>query len=136
MTCAAVSLTGRYLSDPLHPVMLVSGFGILLAPSLAACYLLRRPYWQRGVVSMALLGMGVGVPLLILAQALTDGLPRRSAAALVLDWATVQALFIMLSPIVAAVLWLPVAVIRFRRSRRDLSWRGSRRRRTHRRPRA
>ncbi|MEO3800120.1 hypothetical protein [Nonomuraea sp. B1E8] len=122
IVCGALSAACRFVYDDLDlvvlAVLLVAGPGILLAPSYLASFLLRRPYWQPGVVSLMLLGFAVGFPLMFLAQALIDDLPHNSAAALLLDWATVQGLSIALGPVAAAVLWLPVGVVLFRRSRR------------------
>lgn len=117
VACAAATLSLRLLIDDLNLAILiaeaVAGVGLVLAPSFGAAYLLRRPYWQPGVVSLLLLGYAVGIPVMFLAQASRSGASH--AVADVLDWLTVQSLFLAIGPTVSAVIWLPFAALLYRR---------------------
>lgn len=90
-------------------VMLLAGFAIMLGPSYLASYLLRRPYWQPQGAPLMLLSMAIGLPLLVLAASLTDRVPKPSVISDVLDWATVQAMFLFVGTGAACVLWGLVA---------------------------
>ncbi|MGR6924417.1 hypothetical protein ACU635_60065 [[Actinomadura] parvosata] len=119
LACAAVGLalpfTGDLLPDVVVlPLMLVCGFGLTMGCSLAGAYVMRRPYWQPGVVSMLLLAVATGIPLTLGARALHAGV-RTAALEHVLKWVAWQGVFMGVGCAVAAVLWLPVAWWLYRR---------------------
>ncbi|MEU6719315.1 hypothetical protein ABZ897_48305 [Nonomuraea sp. NPDC046802] len=120
LLCAGAGLAVPLTEDVLSTlgtalVMVVTGFGLAMAPSLACAFLLRRPYWQPGVVSLLLLNLLVGVPLSYGAQALAQRGPHAPAVAYVLDWLGLQGVFMALGSAAAGVIWLPAAWWIYRR---------------------
>lgn len=112
--CAAAGLALPLAEDLLPTLgmvvlMLITGFGMTLAVSLSCTFLLGRPYWQPGAVSMTLLGLLTGIPLALGAQAINGREEHPAVVEHLLEWLTVQGLFMGLGCCVAALLWLPAA---------------------------
>ncbi|MGP3937510.1 hypothetical protein [Nonomuraea sp. KM88] len=109
------------LTDDLLPagvillLTLATGFGMSLGVSLACAYVVGRPYWQPGVVSLLLLAMAAGIPFGLVAQAWDQSGPQPQAIEYVLRWLTVQGPLMAVACCVAGVLWLPVAWWLYRR---------------------
>ncbi|MEV1005083.1 hypothetical protein [Nonomuraea sp. NPDC050202] len=118
VACAVAGLALPFTSDlpaaVVLPLMLVGGFGLTLGCSLAGAYVMRRPYWQPGVVSLLLLAVATGVPLMLVARALNAG-TRTAVLEHVLEWVAMQGALMGVGCAVAAVLWLPVAWWLYRR---------------------
>jgi hypothetical protein len=120
VACVALSLALPLTEDVLPTLAifllaLAAGFGTALAPSLAGAYLLRRPYWQPGAISLMTLCMTAGIPLSLGAQTLADAGWPSAATRDALEWLALHGMFTALGSTTAAIIWLPVGLWMFKR---------------------